>query len=155
MDGIKVAVVEFVYLLIPIIVFIIGAGASILAGGASESIFAFAGGLGLTVLIAGLLAIIFELIAAIAIANMALNDGKIGAAFQFSEVMEKISTIGWGNYIVWYILMIIVGAVVNFIGGIIGWIPYIGGIIVALVVYPYMSLIYARALALLFGTTTE
>lgn len=152
-DGLKIAVVEIIYLIIPIAVILIGAGASILAG--SISMNALLGGLGITVLIGVLLAIIFELIAAIAIANMALNDGELGAAFRFSEVMEKISDIGWGNYIIWYILMIIVGAVINFIGGIIGIIPFIGGIISALVITPYLALVYGRSLALLFGTTIE
>lgn len=101
-DGLKIFVVQFVYLLIPLIVMFIGAWASIAsmsvteAGSLANPTLAF-GLIGGTAIIGIILAILFELIGSIAVANMALNDSEFGAAFRFSEILEKISMIGWGQ----------------------------------------------------------
>lgn len=41
----------------------------------------------------------------IAIAHMAYNNGKMGAAFKFREILNKISNIGWKNFLLWYIVI--------------------------------------------------
>ena len=51
--------------------------------------------------------------------------------------------------------MIIVGIIMGIISGIISIIPVIGGILSALVITPYLALIYGRSLALLFANTLE
>jgi hypothetical protein len=78
----------------------------------------------------------------IAIANMAYYNGEFSAAFRFSELMGRISIIGWVDFIIWYIVMIfsfIIAVVVGVIT-LIGWILTI----------PYFYLFLARSLALLF-----
>jgi len=159
-DGLKIFVVQFVYLLIPLIVMFIGAWASIAsmsvteAGSLANPTLAF-GLIGGTAIIGIILAILFELIGSIAVANMALNDSEFGAAFRFSEILEKISMIGWGKYIVWYIVMIIVTFIGGIIASVLQVIPFIGMIIALLVVYPYLTMFSARSLALLFGSAVE
>lgn len=159
-DGLKMFVVQFVYLLIPLIVIFVGAWASI----ASMSVTAsgnvanpnlFLGLMGGTAIIGFILAIIFQLIGSIAVANMALNDSEFGAAFRFSEILELISMIGWGKYIIWYIVMIIIGIVFMVIASVLQIIPFIGMIIATLVVYPYLTMFSSRSLALLFGSSVE
>jgi hypothetical protein len=156
----KMFVVQFVYLLIPLIVIFVGAWASI----ASMSVTAsgnvanpnlFLGLMGGTAIIGFILAIIFQLIGSIAVANMALNDSEFGAAFRFSEILELISMIGWGKYIIWYIVMIIIGIVFMVIASVLQIIPFIGMIIATLVVYPYLTMFSSRSLALLFGSSVE
>ena len=153
-DGLKVFVAQFIYFLIPAIVIFIGVWASlgtmnmmgpdaVLTG---MSVGVITGG----ALIGMLLAIIFGLVAIIAVANMAYYDSDLGAAFNFSEILDHISDIGWVDYIIWYIVMIVIGAIGGFIAGILNIIPFIGTIIALLVVYPYLYLFYARSLALLF-----
>ncbi len=39
-----------------------------------------------------------------AVVNMAYNGGKFGAAFRFHEILNKIGSIGWKNFIVWYVV---------------------------------------------------
>jgi hypothetical protein len=159
-DGLKIFVVQFVYFLIPAIIILIGVWASIAsisvtdAGNLANPGLVF-GLMGVTAIIGIILAIILGLIASIAIANMALNNGEIGAAFRFSEILEKIAMIGWGKYIVWYIVMIIIGLIGGVIAGILNIIPFIGTIIALLVVYPYLYMFSARSLALLFGSSVE
>lgn len=157
-DSIKVIVVGIAYFIIPAIVVLIGVFASLstvsLGTMTVSDPTAFLALLGSTVIIGVILAIIFGLLAYIAIVNMALYD-ELGAAFRFSEILERISMIGWGKYIIWYIVMIVIGIIGGIIAGIINIIPYIGFIIALLVVYPYLYMLFARSLALIFASSEE
>lgn len=89
-DGLKVFVVEVVYFIIPLIVILAGVGASVISTQGLATLSTDAMGLiGVTVLIGLILAAIFGLIATIAIANMAYYDSDLGAAFKFSEILER------------------------------------------------------------------
>ena len=155
-DGLKILVVGIVYA-IPVV--IIGAIVSIILGLGAQAttvssfdMFAIVAGS----LVYVIIAIIIGLIESIAIANMALYEGDLGAAFKFSEIMERISLIGWGKYIVWYIIMVLLGAVVYAVAAGITIVTFGIGIIVAiLVIYPYFSIFGARSLALLFASSEE
>lgn len=155
-DGLKVIVVWIVYMIIPLIVIFIGIFASIASIASIGTITNPAAllGFGVVAIIGFILALIFGLIAYMAIVNMAFYD-EIGAAFKFGEVLERISTIGWGKYIVWYIVMIVIGIIGGFIAGIINVIPYIGFLIALLVVYPYLQMIFARSIALISESNEE
>lgn len=145
-DGLKVFVVQLIYFLIP---------AVILAIGGTLATPVDLGLILLTNIVAAIIGIILGLIAIIAIANMAYHDSELGAAFRFSEILEIIADIGWIHYIIWYVVLIIVGIVGGFIAGIFTFIPILGPIlgyiIATLVIYPYFSLIYSRAVALIYA----
>jgi hypothetical protein len=157
-DGLKIFVVGIVYA-IPLI--IIAAIISLIFG-YSQATAIDTGtitGFGLFAFIAGyiiyiIVAIIIGLIESIAIANMALYDGELGAAFRFSEVMKRISMIGWGKYIVWYIIMVLLGFVAGLIAGL-TFIILIGFILAPLIIFPYVSMFGARSLALLFASSED
>jgi len=163
-DGIKIFIVGIVYMIIPIILFII---ASLLAAPAasvtsstdfSTMPFTALSGIALVIWLIGIIvAIILGLIYVIAIANMALYDSEIGAAFRFSEIMDRIKAIGIGNYILWYIAIIITMFIVGLIIGIIGAILLIIliGFLVWFVGAAYLSMFQARSLALLFASSIE
>ena len=57
--------------------------------------------------------------------------------------------------IIWYIVVIVVGGVIAFVGIIIGIIPILGWIAILLIVYPYFYLFYARAIAWLYLSAFE
>ncbi len=65
-------------------------------------------------------AIIVGLIEIVAILNLAYYDGDLGAAFRFSEILNYISTIGWGKYIITYIVIALICAVIMAVAGIVG-----------------------------------
>ena len=104
---------------------------------------------------AGLYSLVIYPIMAVAIGNMAYHDGELGAAFRFSEILSTISEIGWVDLIIWYIVVIVVGGVIVFLGSLIGIIPILGWIAVLLIVYPYFYLFYARAIAWLYLSAFE
>ena len=158
-DGLKVLVVNFIYLLIPGIIIFVGVFTSIASLAATNtSIYtapaSFFALIGITGIIGIILALIFALFAHIAIANMALYD-EIGAAFRFNEILDKIKMIGWGKYIIWYIFMLITGFVIGLIASILNIIPLIGTIIALLVIYPYFVMFYSKSLGLIFVSSDE
>jgi len=121
-----------------------------------EMFFSILGGTALVGLIfAGLYTLVIYPIMAVAIGNMAYYDGELGAAFRFSEILSTISEIGWVDLIIWYIVVIVVGGVIVFLGSLIGIIPILGWIAVLLIVYPYFYLFYARAIAWLYLSAFE
>lgn len=161
-DGIKVFLVGIVYSLPAIVILAVsmiaiwGSLSSITAmqstGMSPTTALGMFTGIGfIGMIIAILYMLIITPILYIAIANMAYNE-ELGAAFRVSEIFGLISQIGWVDLIVWYVVVILIGFVVSFIGGIIGIIPIIGGIIAALTVYPYYNIFLSRAMAWLYAS---
>jgi hypothetical protein len=153
-DGLKVFVVQIAYMIVPLIIIFAGTFGSlamISPTGAITDPTAFTGLLGGTVIIGVILAIILGLIETIAIAHMAYNDSELGAAFRFGEILNVISQIGWIDYIIWYIVIGLIAAVIAFIAGLLNSIPIIGTLIALLIIYPYIQLFWNRALALRYA----
>ena len=161
-DGIKVLLVGIVYSLPAIVIMAVsmiaiwGSLSSITAmqstGMSPTTALGMFTGIGfIGMIVAILYLLIITPILYVAIANMAYNE-ELGSAFRFSEIFGLISQIGWVDLIVWYVVVILIGFVVSFIGGIIGIIPIIGGIIAALTVYPYYNIFLSRAIAWLYAS---
>jgi hypothetical protein len=155
-DGLKIFVVGIVYAIpVYIIAAIVGFLLSISPAATTGTftgfdIFTFAVGYSVYIIIA----IIIGLIEYMAIANMALYEGELGAAFKFSEVLDRIAMIGWGKYLGWYIIMVLLGLVAAVIAGL-TIIVIVGFILVPLIILPYFSMFGARSLALLFASSEE
>ncbi|MEN6292530.1 MAG: hypothetical protein ABFD07_11025, partial [Methanobacterium sp.] len=67
---------------------------------------------------------------------------------------DRIAQIGWGKYIVTYIVI----AVIGFIGFLIGMLTMfilIGFILLPLIIVPYIAMFSSRAIALLYASTEE
>ena len=97
-----------------------------------------------------IIALIIGLVELMAIANMAYNDGDLGAAFRFSEILDIIAAIGWGKYIATYIVIVII-AMIGVIIGALTMIILIGFILLPLIILPYVVMFEARGIALLFA----
>jgi len=150
-DGLKIFVVGIVYaipvyILALIVGLILGTGAGLTTATVDPTMI-WAVFLGNIVFI--IIAAIIGLIEIIAIANMAYYDGDLGAAFRFSEILDHISTIGWGKYIATYIIIAIV-AFIGFLIGLATLFILIGIILLPLVILPYIAMFGSRAIALLF-----
>ncbi|MBI5679784.1 MAG: DUF4013 domain-containing protein [Methanobacterium sp.] len=160
-DGIKVLIVGIVYMIIPMIIWLVAllpVFLALLSGSQSSAIAGLSSILTIVLmLIAFIVTIIMSLLVLPAIVNMGLYDGSIGAAFRFSEVMEKISTIGWGSYILWIIAIWITMMILGLIIGIIGFILLI--IIIGPLLWilggAYLTMFQARSVGLLFASSIE
>lgn len=155
-EGIKVFAVQIVYFLVPILVMAFGLWASFgsLMTMQNTAMVSnpdmFIGIIGSTFILGMILMIIFGVFFTIALANMAYNNGELKSAFRLKEILDHIAKIGWVDYIVWYVMIIIIGTVFGFITGMLVMIPILGWVIIIIFVTPYIYLLYARALGLLF-----
>jgi hypothetical protein len=161
MDGLKVFVVQLAYFIIPFIIIFTGVWASIGSLLALQNTgdaivppaaFSLIGGL---FILGWVMAVIFGVFFTIALANMAYYDGELKAAFRFREILDMISAIGWVDLIIWYVMMIMIGVGIGFMSSILGLIPILGWALIILILYPYLHLLYARALGLLFVSGFE
>lgn len=150
-DGAKVFFASLIYMLIPIILIATG-GASLFAGllsmqGSVVVPSVMLGGAGAVLLLVGVLSgIILLLLLAVGMAHM-LKTGKFGKAFAFGEILSIIRSIGWGKYIRWIVVLLIISIV---LGGVAGLIPYVGWVISA-VISPILSVFVFRSLGLLYN----
>ncbi|BDZ66870.1 DUF4013 domain-containing protein [Methanobacterium ferruginis] len=160
-DGFKVFVVQLFYFIIPFVILFLSIWASIGSLLTLQStgdvtvpttVFSLMGGLFFLGLV---VAAVFGVFFTIALANMAYYDGELAAAFRFREMLDRISTIGWVDLIIWYVMMIIVGIIFGVIASILIFIPILGWALIILIMYPYLYLLYARALGLLFVSGFE
>lgn len=151
-DGLKLLIVGIIYA-IPIFIIsaILGLGQSAVMNISTFSSVAIFG------IIAGsivqfIVSIIIGLVAYIAIAHMAYYNGDLGAAFKFNEIIEVLSRIGWVDYIIWYIVMVIIGFVVGIISVILIFPLFIGFVVVPLIIAPFWVMLFARSLALAYSS---
>lgn len=150
-DGAKVTFASIIYMLIPIILIAVGASSlfagmlSLQGGFAVPSV--MLGGTGVVLLLVGiLLGIILLVLLAAGMAHM-LKTGKFGKAFAFGEIFRIIRGIGWGKYIAWIVVLVIISMI---IGGVAGLIPYVGWVISA-IISPILSVFIFRSLGLVYN----
>ncbi len=93
---------------------------------------------------------------AMALANMASNDSKLGAAFRIGEIFSKIGSIGWLNLIIWYIITGIILIILILAGTSITnpisklTLPIVGPVLLSLIVMPYAYMYFYRSIALIY-----
>jgi len=156
-DGIKYLVIQVVYTIPVFIVLAVTAGAAIVtalpafaATPAQPGIGALLpvlGGIIAGIIIAVIVAFLLGLLATIGIVRFA-RTGRIGEAFNFSEILSTIRKIGWGSYILALVIMIVLILIVQVV---LGLVPYIGFIIQFLVA-PLISVFMARYICLLYDS---
>ena len=167
-DGVKVVIVQIVYLIVPFLIFLIFA---IIAGqltGVASSALMIIGGL-----ITFVALVVACLMSQMALCHMAYNDGAFTKAFAISEIKEVIDEIGWFECIITYLGLIIITIVLSVVvTGIIGLIfaafgisgavlgadpsgifvlgAFINSMIAMFIVGPYLSIFNARSIGLLY-----
>ena len=181
-DGLKLIVVNIVYYIIPLIVTIIVAYATGLFNNLSQ-LFTYMTqtyiltsqnataipqipqellvSLGVSLLIVGIVAFITFVLATlffeIAVARLAETE-KLSEIFNCKEIFEDIGKIGWGKYILWFILIYLILIAVSMILGALQTIPIVNLIISLLsllLVLPFLLLFGSRALGLIYKESKE
>lgn len=142
--GLSVFVIAFLYLLIPMVVLLAGAGSALWALGGfrlGEVLqVGFAGGAALL----GLgLVVLVGLVVPLAIAQY-LDGGGFYGAFQVRGILARLQNI-LGEYLVWYLLYIIALVVLGWLS----MIPYVGWILAGLPSF-YASLVFANMVGYLY-----
>ena len=151
-DTIKLAIISFIYMIIPGIIYGIGLALIIMGGMGSSSdsggIFAI---LGLVVLFIALIAgIVFAILLIVAEMRFAKYD-SMSAAISFSEVWEDLKQIGILKLIIVVIVLEIIASIILGIGMLIAGIPVIGGLVFGALILPFVLLAYSYALGTVYS----
>jgi hypothetical protein len=184
-NGIKVFIVGIVYNIPAILIILIVAtlsytsNPSLVVNIVSGAVIWFTvGGTGIWPLIAWagiwffisiLYVIIIAPITAMAIAHMANNESKLGTAFKFQDILDKIGILGWKNLITWYLTTGIVFLILILIVTIIFSIclvlihsfagtttlHIIEKVSLVLILYPYLYMYLYRSIALFYKSKEE
>lgn len=145
-QGLKVAIAAFLYMLVPLILIILGVGAFIFGAVGMGMFFPAFGAIGVGLLVVGvILAFAIAIVMAMAIVHMVKNN-SFGKAFAVGEILGIVGKIGWGKYILWLIVMFIIAVIV----GAVGSIPAIGWII-SLILSPIFGVFIARSAGLIYS----
>lgn len=167
-DGIKVVIVQVIYLIVPVAVFLVFA---IISGHIS-------GGLSSALMMVGCLVtlvigVVACLMGQMGMCHMAYNDGAFTKAFAFGEIKEVIDEIGWFECIITYLGLIIITLAISFIvtaiigiiftlfgisGAILGANPsglfvlgaLVNSAVAMFIVGPYLSIFNSRSIGLLY-----
>lgn len=126
-DGIKAFVVGLVYMIIPMVVFFLTVGTSIMAmvGGGDAGAAAGLGTLLVGMLATFVLALIFGYLAVVGIVNLAKED-QLGAAFD----IDTIRSVGFSSdFAVPWLISVGVFVAISFITGILNIIPFLGALV--------------------------
>ncbi|MCL2688093.1 MAG: DUF4013 domain-containing protein [Methanobrevibacter sp.] len=166
-DGIKVVVLYIIYFIVPIIMALIIAygtglfhymyqlGIILLTQGAIDlTYYPLLHGLDfsfrLVVAIAPIFFIVFGLLFLIGKAILA-ETGSLLEASNIVNIFKKIDEIGWGDYIAWLIMAMVILMVIFIFTSFVTIIPLIGIIIAILVLIPYVNMFGARAIGLIYN----
>ena len=157
-DGLKIFVVAIIYMIIPAVLIAAGAVtlfAPYMAGPYSPVVWLVPLGFGVVLMAVGIiLAFAVAIIMAMAIVHL-VKTGSFGKAFAVGEIVNIIGKIGWGQYVIWLIVMFIFAIIV----GAIGAVPVIGWL-VSIIVSPIFGVFVSRSAALIYtdavapGTTS-
>lgn len=157
-EGGKVFLASLIYMIVPLILIAGGIGsfiaAMVIRGGPDFMTRGFRfgemfllGGMGIMLVLVGAVLAFFILIfLGAAIAHM-VKTGQFGKAFAFGEVLSLIRKIGWGKYLGWIALVVVISVVVGAAGGAI---PYLGWLVRA-IVSPILAVFLFRSLGLLYS----
>jgi len=146
-DGARVSIASLIYMIVPLILIVAGAVSMGAGFFGSEATGLMLGGLGIVLLLVGiLLAFVFLIFLGVGVAHMVKTE-KFGKAFAFGEILNIIRRIGWGKYLGWAIVTIIIATV---IGGLSGSVPYVGWLVSA-IISPFLSVFIFRSLGDLYN----
>ena len=167
-DGVKVFIVQIVYLIVPAVVFLIFA---LLASQLTDVLSAVVMLIGcLLTFVVGIAAC---LMAQIGVCHMAYNDGAFSKAFEINEIKGVIDEIGWSTCIATYLGLIIITLVISIVvtaliygiftvfgisSAVLGANPsgifvlgvLINSLVTMFIVGPYLSIFNARSIGLLY-----
>lgn len=168
-DGIKVVIVQFAYLIVPVLIFLIFAAIASAVEGAPSTAIMIIG-----CLITFALIIAACLMSQMAICHMAYNEGSFSKAFALKEIKEAIDEIGWFNCIATYLGLIIITLVISVVvtsiiyaiftvfglsgfalgvdaTGVFALGILINSLVTMFIVGPYLSIFNSRSIGLLYS----
>jgi len=151
-DGIKLAIVWFLWVLPLFIVLVLGAAFAFIMFVSSSS----ATVPNITILLFVILLLLLELVLLIIVVLFGIlgairfaRTGSIREGIRVSEILHTIRTMGWMSYVLALIVVAVVCILYAFITGVLSVIPFIGWVLV-LIAAPFFTIFIARYFTLLY-----
>jgi hypothetical protein len=147
-EGLKIAIATLIYFIIPALL-----GGLIIGFGMLSNPAFWSGAITQAMVLSHLwtgiafalfIGFFFAIIATMGIINM-IKTKEFGKAFAFSEILRLIEAVGWGKYIIWLIVMFVLGIIVSSFSNI----PFIGWIISS-IINVFFIVFFARSAYLLY-----
>ncbi len=145
--GVKDSAIVFVYMFIPLSILVISTGLIFLYFGDNGSLT-----LPLEIIIISImLAIFLFILLEGAVLNMAHNNGKFRAAFDFKSIVRKIRDVGLKKFLIVCFLTSLIFLVVEpfILEDIRGSMDSVGGTIVEIILAPYLAILTSRFLGIM------
>jgi hypothetical protein len=145
--GVKDSAIVFVYMFIPLSILVISTGLIFLYFGDNVSLT-----LPLEIIIISImLAIFLFILLEGAVLNMAHNNGKFRAAFDFKSIVRKIRYVGLKKFLIVCFLTSLIFLVVEpfILEDIRGSMDSVGGTIVEIIIAPYLAILTSRFLGIM------
>lgn len=145
--GVKDSAIVFVYMFIPLSILVISTGLIFLYFGDNVSLT-----LPLEIIIISImLAIFLFILLEGAVLNMAHNNGKFRAAFDFKSIVRKIRDVGLKKFLIVCFLTSLIFLVVEpfILEDIRGSMDSVGGTIVEIILAPYLAILTSRFLGIM------
>lgn len=155
-DGLKLCIVEFLWFLPLLIVLLVVVGLAIVgvaSGGGTGSMGLLLGLILLAILIEIIVCIVIVLFSPMGVIRFA-RTGSITEGLHYSKISEQIRRIGWGQYVVALVILVVVTIIFGIIGMILALIPYIGWVC-QLVITPLFMVFAARYYTLVYEQGQE
>ena len=152
-DGIKFAIISIIWALPCIIIAIFVMGAGILAYVENPAaMMEIIGGVLIGIIVLLIVAAITGLLSTIGVIRFA-RTGSMGEAFNFSAILETIRKIGWVNYIIAMVVIILVEMVFIGVIEVFNFVvsPYLGLLIEFLLIAP-LTLLMSRYFCLIYDS---
>ncbi|GAB7014836.1 DUF4013 domain-containing protein [Methanogenium cariaci] len=151
-DGLLYFIIWLIWMIPVIIVAMIFFGGALLALISGSDALGMAGvaGMFIGIPITFIVSILCALFAYIGVVRFARME-KFGEAFAFGEIKDKIGEIGWGNYFISLVVLIIAMWIIGFIVGILLLIPILGWIIL-LASIPFLNIFMFRYISNLYDS---
>ncbi len=143
-EGIKLDIITTIWFLPALIILLLGVLMVLTMDSSPFS----PGGLGIILfsLILAVLAFIFAIVAILFLTIGAIRfsrTGKMSEGWNYKEIRGTIGRIGWGNYIVALVILLVIGFIFNMVTGLIGLIPFVGRVLQACC-FPFIMVFFAR-----------
>jgi hypothetical protein len=147
-DGIKYLIVVIIWAIPFLIVYFLTVGASYMALMAGDM--AAIGTMMVGLLVAFIVGIITAVFAVIGVVRFA-RTGSFGEAFNFGEILATIGKIGWVPYIIGLVVLIVIDVIIGIVVAILMMIPILGLLIYLCLISP-IALFFARYVCQLYDS---
>ena len=142
LDGIKLAIVEFVWFVPALVIFVV-AFAFMFFGVYGSASMSTMMGTGFSLLLIGLILLVITILYAILGSVRFARTGRMREGLRFSAITGTIQAIGWGVYILALVIMMVLVILASLVISLFALIPFAGWVI-QLVLTPIISVFSAR-----------